>query len=51
MGYPSIDPTVVCTYDESGLRFDLEENFLDDESADFQLESCKIWPIHLLVSA
>lgn len=35
----SDDPTDLRTFDEYGLRFDLEENFLDDKSAGFQLES------------
>lgn len=35
----SDDPTSLHTFDEYGLRFDLEENFLDDKSAGFQLES------------
>lgn len=35
----SDDPTGLHTFDEYGLRFDLEENFLDDKSAGFQLES------------
>ncbi len=35
----SDDPTDLHTFDEYGLRFDLEENFLDDKSAGFQLES------------
>lgn len=30
------------TLDEYGLRFDIEENFLDDKSAGFQLESSQI---------
>ena len=34
----SDDPTDLHTFDEYGLRFDLEENFLDDKSAGFQLE-------------
>lgn len=38
----SDDPTDLCTLDEYGLRFDLEENFLDDKSAGFQLESGEI---------
>lgn len=35
----SDDPTGLHTFDEYGWRFDLEENFLDDKSAGFQLES------------
>ena len=38
----SDDPTDLSTFDEYGLRFDLEENFLDDKSAGFQLESSEI---------
>jgi hypothetical protein len=32
----------VATLDEYGLRFDIEENFLDDKSNGFQLESSLI---------
>lgn len=35
----SDQPTHVSTFDEYGLRFDIEENFLDDKSSGFQLES------------
>ena len=35
----SDQPTDVSTFDEYGLRFDIEENFLDDKSGGFQLES------------
>lgn len=35
-------PTSLKTFDEFGLRFDIEENFLDDKSAGFQLESSEI---------
>jgi hypothetical protein len=35
----SDEPTDVHTFDEYGLRFDIEENFLDDKSNGFQLES------------
>ena len=35
----SDEPTDVHTLDEYGLRFDIEENFLDDKSNGFQLES------------
>ena len=35
----SDQPTDVHTLDEYGLRFDIEENFLDDKSNGFQLES------------
>ena len=35
----SDEPTSLTTLDEYGLRFDIEENFLDDKSNGFQLES------------
>ena len=35
----SDQPTDVTTFDAYGLRFDIEENFLDDKSNGFQLES------------
>lgn len=35
-------PTELATLDEYGLRFDLEENLLDDKSAGFQIESSEI---------
>jgi hypothetical protein len=35
-------PTSLATLDEYGLRFDIEENFLDDKSAGFQLEASKL---------
>lgn len=38
----SNQPTHVTTFDEYGLRFDIEENFLDDKSNGFQLESSLI---------
>jgi hypothetical protein len=38
----SDEPTDVRTFDEYGLRFDIEENFLDDKSNGFQLESSLI---------
>ena len=38
----SDEPTSLKTLDEFGLRFDIEENFLDDKSAGFQLESSEI---------
>ena len=38
----SDEPTGLQTLDEFGLRFDIEENFLDDKSAGFQLESSQI---------
>ncbi len=34
--------THVTTFDDYGLRFDIEENFLDDKSSGFQLESSQI---------
>jgi len=38
----SDEPTAVTTLEEYGLRFDIEENFLDDKSNGFQLESSLI---------
>src|SRR5215831_18580204 len=38
----SDEPTDVRTLEEYGLRFDIEENFLDDKSNGFQLESSLI---------
>lgn len=38
----SDEPTSLDTFDEYGLRFDIEENFLDDKSNGFQLESSLI---------
>jgi hypothetical protein len=38
----SDEPTDLHTFDEYGLRFDLEENFLDDKSAGFQIEASEI---------
>jgi len=38
----SDQPTDVTTFDEYGLRFDIEENFLDDKSSGFQVESSLI---------
>jgi Transposase DDE domain len=38
----SDEPTEVTTLEEDGLRFDIEENFLDDKSNGFQLESSLI---------
>jgi hypothetical protein len=35
-------PTSLETFDEYGFRFDIEENFLDDKSAGFQLEASQI---------
>ena len=38
----SDEPADIHTFDEYGLRFDQEENFLDDKSAGFQIESSEI---------
>jgi hypothetical protein len=38
----SDEPTDIQTFAEYGLRFDIEENFLDDKSNGFQLESSLI---------
>lgn len=38
----SDEPTGMQTFEEYGLRFDIEENFLDDKSNGFQLESSRI---------
>ena len=38
----SDEPTAVQTVEEYGLRFDIEENFLDDKSHGFQLESSRL---------
>lgn len=38
----SDEPTSVETFQEYGLRFDIEENFLDDKSNGFQLEASLI---------
>ncbi len=38
----SDEPVSIETFQEYGLRFDIEENFLDDKSNGFQLESSKI---------
>lgn len=38
----SDEPTDVKTLDEYGLRFDLEENFLDDKSNGFQVEASRL---------
>ena len=35
-------PTSLDSVDEYALRFDIEENFLDDKSAGFQLESSEL---------
>lgn len=38
----STEPTTVQTFSEYGLRFDIEENFLDDKSNGFDLESSRL---------
>ena len=38
----SDEPTDVSTLDEYGLRFDIEENFLDDKSNGFQVEASRL---------
>ena len=38
----SNEPTSIKTFEQYGLRFDIEENFLDDKSNGFQLESSQI---------
>jgi hypothetical protein len=38
----SEEPTTLQTFDEYGLRFDIEATFLDDKSNGFQLESSLI---------
>jgi hypothetical protein len=38
----SDEPADVSTFDEYGLRFDIEENFLDDKSNGFQVEASKL---------
>ena len=38
----SDEPTSVVTFDEYGLRFDIEENFLDDKSNGFHLTDSQI---------
>lgn len=38
----SDEPPEVKTFEEDGLRFDIEENFFDDQSNGFQLESSLI---------
>jgi len=37
----SNEPTDLTTFDDFGLRFDLEENFLDDKSNGFQVETSR----------
>jgi hypothetical protein len=44
----SDEPTDLETFDEYGLRFDIEENFLDDKSNGFQLESSLLRSAHVL---
>jgi hypothetical protein len=44
----SDEPTDLETFDEYGLRFDIEENFLDDKSNGFQLESSLLRSAHAL---
>jgi hypothetical protein len=39
----SDQPTDLNTFHEYGLRFDIEENFLDDKSGGFQLESSELY--------
>ncbi|MGZ3610738.1 MAG: transposase [Ktedonobacteraceae bacterium] len=38
----SDEPTDLHTFDEYGLRFDIEETFLDEKSGGFQLESSEL---------
>lgn len=38
----SDEATDLTTLDEYGLRFDVEENFLDDKSNGFQVEACRL---------
>jgi hypothetical protein len=38
----SSEPTSTMTFEEYGVRFDIEENFLDDKSNGFQLEASLI---------
>ena len=38
----SDDYTDLTTLEEYGLRFDLEENFLDDKSNGFQVEASRL---------
>jgi Transposase DDE domain len=44
----SDEPTGLQTFEEYGLRFDIEENFLDDKSNGFQLESSLIRSVEAL---
>lgn len=45
----SDEPTDLNTFHEYGLRFDIEENFLDDKSGGFQLESSELFDSQALV--
>jgi hypothetical protein len=45
----SDEPTGLNTFHEYGLRFDIEENFLDDKSGGFQLESSELYDAQALV--
>lgn len=38
----SDEPTTLQTFREYGLRFDIEESFLDDKSNGFELESSEL---------
>ena len=42
--------TCLNTFLEYGLRFDIEESFLDDKSGGFQLESSELFDVHALTS-
>lgn len=44
----SDESTDVTTFDEYGLRFDIEESFLDDKSGGFQLPSSQIRSVEAL---
>ena len=44
----SSEPTSLTTFEEYGRRFDIEENFLDDKSNGFQLESSLIRSVDAL---
>jgi Transposase DDE domain len=44
----SDEPTEAKTFEEYGLRFDIEENFLDDKSNGFQLESSLIRSVNAI---
>jgi hypothetical protein len=45
----SDEPTDLNTFHEYGLRFDIEENFLDDKSGGFQLESSEFYDVQALI--